>query len=236
LSKLPSKASCACDLHYKCQESVSLYRMYSQSPWRANARLVSQLVALERRTARSGKDSVDHYGGHDDAANAAAGALVLVAAGSGVLGLVELMKGVDAGTIQLDPMARYNAPPGPNAKPVSVETRACQCGGVMREHPASRGTFVCAGCGHAVTISSVLEKPASRGDYLRDGCHPLLEFKSVRVYAFRFVHFPYSLNSFLGPHQGLCCQRGVSRIHAVVCDGPLIQRYLSFMQRWGLRQ
>jgi hypothetical protein len=42
-------------------------------------RLVSQLVRLERRTARSGKDSVDHPpGSHDDVANAASGALVLV--------------------------------------------------------------------------------------------------------------------------------------------------------------
>jgi hypothetical protein len=40
-------------------------------------RLVAQLVGLERRTSRSGKDSIDHApGGHDDVANAAAGALV----------------------------------------------------------------------------------------------------------------------------------------------------------------
>jgi len=41
-------------------------------------RLLRQLGRLERRTARSGKDSIDHApGGHDDSANAAAGALVL---------------------------------------------------------------------------------------------------------------------------------------------------------------
>lgn len=41
-------------------------------------RLVAQLCSLERRVARSGKDSIDHGpGGHDDVANAAAGALVL---------------------------------------------------------------------------------------------------------------------------------------------------------------
>jgi hypothetical protein len=40
-------------------------------------RLVTQLCALERRTSRGGKDSIDHGpGGHDDIANAAAGALV----------------------------------------------------------------------------------------------------------------------------------------------------------------
>jgi hypothetical protein len=36
------------------------------------------LVALERRTARSGRDSIDHPpGGRDDVANAVAGALVM---------------------------------------------------------------------------------------------------------------------------------------------------------------
>lgn len=40
-------------------------------------RLVAQLVGLERRTARSGRDSIDHArGGHDDIANAVAGALL----------------------------------------------------------------------------------------------------------------------------------------------------------------
>jgi hypothetical protein len=43
-------------------------------------RLVSQLVGLERRTARSGKDSIDHApGGHDDVANAVAGAIEMAA-------------------------------------------------------------------------------------------------------------------------------------------------------------
>jgi hypothetical protein len=42
-----------------------------------NPRLISQLCNLERRTARSGKDSIDHVkGGHDDIANAAALAIV----------------------------------------------------------------------------------------------------------------------------------------------------------------
>jgi hypothetical protein len=40
-------------------------------------RLVAQLCALERRTARGGRDSIDHPPGvHDDVANAAAGVLV----------------------------------------------------------------------------------------------------------------------------------------------------------------
>ena len=42
-------------------------------------RLLLQLSALERRTARGGRDSVDHPPrGHDDVINAAAGALVNV--------------------------------------------------------------------------------------------------------------------------------------------------------------
>jgi hypothetical protein len=41
-------------------------------------RLASQLTGLERRTTRSGKDSIDHGpGAHDDVANAALGALLL---------------------------------------------------------------------------------------------------------------------------------------------------------------
>ena len=40
-------------------------------------RLVTQLCGLERRTARGGRDSIDHGpGGHDDVANAVAGVLV----------------------------------------------------------------------------------------------------------------------------------------------------------------
>jgi hypothetical protein len=44
-------------------------------------RLVSQLIGLERRTSRGGKDSIDHApGGHDDLANATAGAVVYAVA------------------------------------------------------------------------------------------------------------------------------------------------------------
>jgi hypothetical protein len=44
-------------------------------------RLVAQLCGLERRTARGGRDSIDHVrGGHDDVANCVASALVRVAA------------------------------------------------------------------------------------------------------------------------------------------------------------
>jgi hypothetical protein len=58
-------------------------------------RMVAQLVALERRTSRSGRDTIDHpVGSHDDLANSAAGvtALVLSTSSLGQLGLVELLK------------------------------------------------------------------------------------------------------------------------------------------------
>ena len=43
-----------------------------------HATLRTQLLTLERRSARGGRDSIDHpRGGHDDVANAAAGAVVL---------------------------------------------------------------------------------------------------------------------------------------------------------------
>jgi hypothetical protein len=45
-----------------------------------NDRLINQLVGLERKTTRLGKDSIDHApGGHDDIANAVAGAFDTVA-------------------------------------------------------------------------------------------------------------------------------------------------------------
>lgn len=57
-----------------------------------NPRLLTQLTSLERRTSRSGKDSIDHGPGssHDDLGNAAAGALVL--AGPGLIEAVGLLR------------------------------------------------------------------------------------------------------------------------------------------------
>jgi hypothetical protein len=62
-------------------------------------RLVTQLTGLERRASRSGAESIDHApGGHDDLANAAAGALVLAekSAGGQSVGFV-LSQGRGAG-------------------------------------------------------------------------------------------------------------------------------------------
>ena len=51
-----------------------------------HARLRAQQAGLERRTARGGRDSIDHPpGSHDDLINAAAGALVSATSGGVVL-------------------------------------------------------------------------------------------------------------------------------------------------------
>jgi hypothetical protein len=48
-----------------------------------NQRLISQICSLERRTARGGRESIDHpIGGRDDLANAALGALLAVTSGA----------------------------------------------------------------------------------------------------------------------------------------------------------
>jgi hypothetical protein len=53
-----------------------------------NPRMASQFLALERRTSRAGKDSVDHPpGGHDDVANAVAG-VVTMACGQSEPGII----------------------------------------------------------------------------------------------------------------------------------------------------
>ena len=60
-------------------------------------RLVTQLCGLERRTARGGRDSIDHApGGHDDLANAVAGAAALALGHQGVVVTRELLQRVAA--------------------------------------------------------------------------------------------------------------------------------------------
>ena len=58
-----------------------------------HARLSAQLCGLERRTARGGRDSIDHApNSHDDVINAAAGALVLAIGGGGGFDLKTWLK------------------------------------------------------------------------------------------------------------------------------------------------
>ena len=58
---------------------------------------LAQLCGLERRTARGGRDSIDHApGGHDDLANAVAGAAALALGHQGVVVTRELLQRVAA--------------------------------------------------------------------------------------------------------------------------------------------
>jgi hypothetical protein len=69
-------------------------------------RLVAQLCGPERRTARSGRDSIDHApGGHDDLANAVAGAAALALGHQGVVVTSELLRRVAA----MPPTRKYTA-------------------------------------------------------------------------------------------------------------------------------
>jgi hypothetical protein len=71
-------------------------------------RLTVQLCGLERRTARGGRDSIDHApGGHDDLANAAAGALLMVKARRPLVISPEVL----AASSQPDPFYRRRAFP-----------------------------------------------------------------------------------------------------------------------------
>jgi hypothetical protein len=73
------------DIRYRASEKTKSEIYQSMLPKLNSGRvelldnkvLRTQLIGLERRTARSGKDSIDHpRGGHDDLINAAAGCLV----------------------------------------------------------------------------------------------------------------------------------------------------------------
>lgn len=83
-------------------------------------RLITQIVGLERRTGRNGKDSIDHaLGAHDDLVNSVAGALVECVPsyfGAG-MGLFELMRQEAEAQEKLEP----TKPDLPEYAPGSVE-------------------------------------------------------------------------------------------------------------------
>ncbi len=107
-----------------------------------HARLKAQLAGLVRRTHSGGKDSVDHRtGGHDDLANVAAGALVLVARGIDRLGLLEY-ESSGAAERQL---ARVQSP-SLAIKPATEEKACAYCGSALVS-PIPGGQMRCAQCG-----------------------------------------------------------------------------------------
>src|SRR5262249_31169121 len=71
-----------------------------------NPRLIGQFAGLQRRTGSSGRDSIDHRrGSHDDAANAAAGALVLATHSTGRLMLPATFQSCNREDSGLPPLA-----------------------------------------------------------------------------------------------------------------------------------
>jgi hypothetical protein len=117
-----------------------------------NAKMVLQLVGLERRTSPGGKDAINHaQGSHDDVANSAAGAiaLVLMTNSLGQLGLVDLIKrkalGVASGVLDAFSLDRRES---------SVRTlsgTAAGVGGVIRGVPKSGDRCPNPRCGSTAT-------------------------------------------------------------------------------------
>jgi hypothetical protein len=88
-----------------------------------NRRLISQLHGLERRTARGGKDSIDHAPKcHDDLANAVAGALVLAQDQARRAGkfLFPGLKPTEGGGYTYEPLSPLAAPKSTAFRPGEV--------------------------------------------------------------------------------------------------------------------
>jgi hypothetical protein len=111
-----------------------------------NKRLSAQLCGLERRTARGGRDSVDHApGNHDDLANAAAGAIVLALSGAREFqyGWLAYLKGILDGTDKM-PWKEKLSPAANQATslPSSGETRV-DGGAAWRKDPPQPACPAC---------------------------------------------------------------------------------------------
>ncbi len=93
---------------------------------------IAQLVGLERRVARSGKDSIDHVpGGHDDKINSIAGSVVMASGGKG-----QPMKISDAVVGRLRREAAYLGLPGGEGRwprPMSARDSVRQLAALRRE-------------------------------------------------------------------------------------------------------
>lgn len=93
-------------------------------------RMLRQIEQLERRVHSGGKDVIDHPASlHDDLANVCAGALTLVSAGGGTLGMIEFLKKVSSGEIDPDAKAVFATITRPASPPPPEETGNCpKCG------------------------------------------------------------------------------------------------------------
>jgi hypothetical protein len=139
-----------------------------------NSKLIAQLVGLERRTSRSGKDSVTHAANaHDDIANSCSGALTLACvAKPGVLGYIAYAKKAAAylfalpsktnpaqsstsATMMAHPPLTFHEPMP--ACPVCKAICVARCSGRLR----------CNACGF-MWGDVFVQPPQSRGAYLRE--------------------------------------------------------------------
>ena len=150
----------------------------------ANQRLIAQLQGLERRTARAGKDSIDHGPGqHDDVANSAAGAIVAaMGAAGGVLGLLEFEKLEASGQLaslktqewnkeflfQFEAKVRGLQPPAPTEKWKQYPLPRCPACKATIVTKLSAKEFRCQECGTQFWKEGQEPKSArgQRGDYL----------------------------------------------------------------------
>jgi len=124
-------------------------------------KMVSQFADLERRTGRTGKDTVDHSpGGHDDVANAVAGALVRVLQNSGGFSLIEFYSSGGAQRF----LDRLDAPtiPATTFKPEIFD--ACsRCGSTCRVRIGGAGLH-CNACSFDDLSGVTVQKPPNRHD------------------------------------------------------------------------
>jgi hypothetical protein len=113
-------------------------------------RLHAQLVGLERRTARGGRDSIDHApGAHDDLANAAAGALASfrTTASAWVAYVKDLAESVQRKPSTEQPKTDPFVRPKPKAVPALVTLRSPQpfqnfCFGAGRRYTSDADALI----------------------------------------------------------------------------------------------
>jgi hypothetical protein len=87
-------------------------------------RMVSQFCGLERRTARSGKDTVDHApGAHDDLANAVAGVASLMGSGATSINISRETAAKFDGSVRVSFAASGAAERSPTANGSDLERR-----------------------------------------------------------------------------------------------------------------
>ena len=135
-----------------------------------NRKLILQLSTLERRTARSGNDSIDHApGSHDDVANAAAGALVEAAGNEKHYAVIEYYK---------EEIARIEQPKIA-AQPVAGVCASCGSSCVVKRGPILH----CNSCGQEERSPVVAEvgPPPRAGAHRGNKSWPKLSMTGSRL-------------------------------------------------------